>query len=304
MKTLYTLFGALALAASLHGQAAKPAAPAAPAPVPAAPTKEIVLTATAANVKEKGMPVTIRLFRWSTEEERTPLITAFAARVPATGRQGRGSPGTPAASGQGQPQRTQDQAPAGQSQDQDDQTQGQDSDEPAQARPQDQAQGRDGQPAQGRGQAQPTQGRGQGQAGPAQGQAGGRGRGAQAPLTAVSPMTQALQKAPTIGYLWTNEPTGYSVKHAWRTSQPDGSERVVVITEPRLGAYSPAWTVSTGTPTDYAYTLIEFRLNTRSGEGKSSLTSNIVADPTTKQLALENYAAAPAILTNVRMAAK
>ena len=254
------------------------------------------------------MPVTIRLFRWSTDEERTPLIAAFTAPVPGRGRQGAGRAGAPAPSGQGQPQRGQGQGQAGQNQDQQDQddaAQGQDQDEPAQSQSRDQAQGRgQGQPAQGRGQDPEAQGRGQGQAGQAPAQAGGRGRGAQAPATPVSPFTQALQKAPTIGYLWTNEPTGYSVKHAWRTALPDGSERLVVITEPRLGAYSPAWTVSAGTPTDYAYTLLEFRLTAKGGEGKSSLTSKVVADANTKQLALDNYAAAPAIMTNVKLTTK
>jgi len=115
---------------------------------------------------------------------------------------------------------------------------------------------------------------------------------------------QAIQRAPNLGYLFTSEPTGYSVKHAWRTSQPDGSERVVVITEPRLGAYSPAWTVNTGTPTDYGYTLLEFRINARTAEGKSSLTSKVVAEATTGQLALEDFAAAPAILTKVKLTTK
>jgi hypothetical protein len=115
---------------------------------------------------------------------------------------------------------------------------------------------------------------------------------------------QAIQRAPNLGYLWTNEPTGYSVKHAWRTSQPDGSERVVIITEPRLGAYSPAWTMNTGTATDYGFTLLEFRINAKTAEGKSSLTSKVVADPNTKQLALEDFAAAPPILTKVKLTTK
>jgi hypothetical protein len=115
---------------------------------------------------------------------------------------------------------------------------------------------------------------------------------------------QAIQRAPNLGYLWTNDPTGYSVKHASRTSQPDGSERVVVIVDPRLGAYSPAWTLNTGTPTDYSFTLLEFRITARTAEAKSSLTSKVVVEPSTKQIALEDFAAAPAILTKVKLTAK
>jgi hypothetical protein len=115
---------------------------------------------------------------------------------------------------------------------------------------------------------------------------------------------QAIQKAPNLGYLWTSEPTGYSVKHARRTSQPDGSERIVIITEPRLGTYSPAWTMNSGTATDYAFTLLEFRITARTTEGKSSLTSKVVADANTKQFALEDFAGAPTILTKVKLATK
>lgn len=117
----------------------------------------------------------------------------------------------------------------------------------------------------------------------------------------MSPFTQALQKAPTIGYLWTNEPTGYSVKHAWRIPEPDGSEQVVMITEPRLGAYSVAWKLNAGTPTEYGFTLLEFRITAKGGVGKSSLTTAVVADPNAKQLVLEDYARAPTILANVKL---
>jgi hypothetical protein len=113
--------------------------------------------------------------------------------------------------------------------------------------------------------------------------------------------TAALQKAPTIGYLWTSDVTGYSIKYAWHTTQPDGSERIVLATDRRLGAYSPAWTIkATDAPTDYEFTLLELRLDAKGGEGKSSLTTKITADNATKQLSLENYAVAPAILQNVK----
>ena len=147
MRVLYTLLGGFALfAASLHGQAAKPAAPSptavASTPKPSAPIKEIVLTATTANVKESGAPVSIRLFRWSTDEERTALVSAFTA--PAGGRPGgAGRPAAPPEAGQGQAQRGQGQGRAtqgqAQRQDQDDAAQ-QDQDEPGQA-PQGRAQG-------------------------------------------------------------------------------------------------------------------------------------------------------------------
>ena len=51
---------------------------------------EITLTATSANVKESGSLVRMRIVRWSTDEERNPLIAALnpAAAVPAPARAG------------------------------------------------------------------------------------------------------------------------------------------------------------------------------------------------------------------------
>ena len=53
--------------------------------------------------------------------------------------------------------------------------------------------------------------------------------------------------------------------------------------------------------TDYDFTLIELRLNAKGlGEGKTSLTTKVIVDSPAKTVALDNYAAAPAILQNVK----
>ena len=120
-------------------------------------------------------------------------------------------------------------------------------------------------------------------------------------MTPIEAFTEALQKAPTVGYIWTTDVTGYSIKYAWHATQPDGSERIVLATDRRLGAYSPAWTLkAAGQPTDYDFTLLDLRLDAKGGEAKSSLTTKIVADNQTKQLGLENYAGAPVILQNIK----
>src|SRR3954468_3747395 len=104
MRTLYTLLGGFAVVAvSLHGQVPKPAAP---SPAPQAPAREIVLTGLTVNVKESGTPVSIRLFRWSTDEERAAFVAAF------TGRAGGGRAAPASATGQDQPQRGQGQGRA------------------------------------------------------------------------------------------------------------------------------------------------------------------------------------------------
>src|SRR4029453_16337947 len=71
---------------------------------------------------------------------------------------------------------------------------------------------------------------------------GGRGRGrgaAPAPLSPIAALTAAIGKAPTIGYVWTSGITGYSIKYAYHAPLPDGGERIILATDPRLGAYLP-----------------------------------------------------------------
>jgi len=137
---------------------------------------------------------------------------------------------------------------------------------------------------------------------------GGRGRGARggggdaATSTPMAALASAIARAPTLGYIWTNDITGYSIKYAWQVSLPDGSERIILATDRRLGAYTAAWKpVSVTAVTDYEFTLIEIRLSSKgSGEGKTSLTTKVMVDPEARTLALDDYAATPAILQNVK----
>ena len=134
-----------------------------------------------------------------------------------------------------------------------------------------------------------------------------RQRRRQSPIAAL---TAAIGRAPTVGYIWTTDVTGYSIKYAYHAPSPDGGERIVLATDRRLGAYSPG--VEAGAErrrvreagsrdADYEFTLIEIRLDAKgSGEGKTSLTTKVVADGEAQTLALDNYAATPAILENVK----
>jgi hypothetical protein len=216
-----------------------------------AQSHEITFTATSANVKEPGSPVRIRLNRWSTDEERSPVLAALAPTADAAaGANAANSPGAPGASARG------------------------------------------------------AAGRGRG------GRGRGRGRGeSAAPLSPIAALTAAISRAPTVGYLWTTDVTGYSIKYAYHASSPGGGERIVLATDRRLGAYSPGWTPARGADpsakpaaeaTDYDFTLFEIRLDGKgSGEGKTSLTAKVVTDNEAHTLALDNYAATPAILEHV-----
>jgi len=141
-----------------------------------------------------------------------------------------------------------------------------------------------------------ARGRGAGAAGRGR----GRGGAAAAPLSPIAAFTAALNRVPTVGYLWTNDITGYSIKYAWHAPLPDGTDRIVLVSNRRLGASEHAWK-STAPETDYEFTLIELRAGPKGLlEGKTSLTSKIVVDGEAKTVALENYAGLPASLTPAR----
>jgi hypothetical protein len=129
---------------------------------------------------------------------------------------------------------------------------------------------------------------------------GGRGSNA-GPVDPIAAFTTAIGRAPTIGYIWTNEVTGYAIKHAFRLPSSDGSERIILATNRRIGANTLSWKPVKGTPTPYEFTLLEIRLpSSGAGEARSSLTTGITVDNETKAVGLENYTAATALLANVR----
>jgi hypothetical protein len=138
----------------------------------------------------------------------------------------------------------------------------------------------------------------------ARGGRGGRGRGdaPAAPPSPIASLTAAIGKAPTLGYIWTNEVVGYSIKYAYRMSLPDGGERIILATDRRLGGASLSWKLTAAsTPTDYDFTIFEIRLDSKGvGEGKTSLTTKVVVDNDAKSLAIENYAGTPAVLAGVK----
>jgi hypothetical protein len=146
---------------------------------------------------------------------------------------------------------------------------------------------------------------GRGEAAGRTGRAGARGRGrgaaAAAPLSPTAALAQAIGRAPTIGYLWTSDVTGYAIKYAYRGPLPDGGERVILASDRRLGTHSAAWQPTASGLTDYEFTVIEIRFNAKGvGEGKTSLTTKVIVDNEAKTVALENYATAAPILRNVK----
>jgi len=135
------------------------------------------------------------------------------------------------------------------------------------------------------------------------GRAGGRGRGAPPPPppSPFARLSAAIKAAPTLGYIWTDGVTGYSIKYAWRSPGMEEKERIVLVTDRRLNSHAPDWAPASGSASDAEFTVIELRIDGQgTGEGKTSLTTNVAIDTTAKTLALDGYAAAPALLKVTR----
>ena len=112
-----------------------------------------------------------------------------------------------------------------------------------------------------------------------------------------------LQKAPTIGYVWTTETAGYPLRYAYRVSMADGSDRIILAIDRQLGLFEPQrWKLAGTAPrTDYPFTVIELRISKAGlGEGKTSLNTKVIADATAKTIALDNYAATPILFQGVK----
>jgi hypothetical protein len=226
-------------------------------------TSALILSATS----DSAGAIKIDVLRWSTDAERNQLLLAWtrpsAPRPAGGGRGGRGRGGAAAA-----PDPTADDAP-----------------QDAGAAPA---------AAAGRG--------GVGRGGGRGGRGGNAGAEPTASSTPESSLAAALGNAPTVGYLWSAfEVSGYALRYAVRLPAQDGGERIVLITDRRLGAFNNLWKpTGTGTPANYDFSLIELHLNAKGpGEGRVSLTGKIKADDVSKTFALENYADLPVTLKNV-----
>jgi hypothetical protein len=91
--------------------------------------------------------------------------------------------------------------------------------------------------------------------------------------------------------------TGYSIKYAWRSPSTEDTERIVLVTERRLDSHAPDWAPRSGAAGDADVTVIELRIDRQGvGEGKTSLTTSVAIDTAANTLALDGYAAAPALL--------
>jgi hypothetical protein len=106
-------------------------------------------------------------------------------------------------------------------------------------------------------------------------------------------VTAAVKASPTVGYIWGDGPTGYSIKYAWRSALADGRERVVLMTDRRFGASSDSAMSSTAAA-DAEFTVLEMRIDRNgSGEAKTSHGIPVITDPVAAALSLGGYDAVP-----------
>ena len=136
---------------------------------------------------------------------------------------------------------------------------------------------------------------------------GGRGGAPAADAARQTPeaaLAAALQSGRTVGYLWSSESAGYSLKYAYRIPQPDGGERIIFATDRRLGAWNTLWKPTGGAATtELDFSVLEVRLNAKGiGEGKASLTGKVAVDSSAKTIALDGYSALPVVLKDVKRA--
>ena len=139
------------------------------------------------------------------------------------------------------------------------------------------------------------------------GRGGGRGAAAAgaadtAPKTPEAALAATLQAVRTVGYLWSSESAGYSLRYAYRMPQPDGGERIIFATDRRLGAWNDLWKPTGGASlSPYEFTVIEVRLTPKGvGEGKTSLTGKVTIDAAAKTIALDGYSALPVVFKVVK----
>src|SRR5262245_45811181 len=207
----------------------------------AVPATELKLKASVIGAGAPTAPMTIELFRWSTDVERAPLLAALSAPPPPPPSAAPAAPAAPAGRG---------------------------------------------------------------------GRAGRGARAGGAPtLSPLERLTNAIKAGPTVGFIWSDGPTGYSIKYAWRASpapskvegSPNTPERVILVTERRLGASATSWPAPAASAVNAEFTVVEMRIDGKGiGEAKSSLSSPVVVDAAANTLAIDKYAEAPVLLKVTR----
>ncbi len=141
--------------------------------------------------------------------------------------------------------------------------------------------------------------------GAARGGADGVGEVAVAGPAPEAMLANALKEAPTVGYVWSREVAGYAIRYAGRVANADGSERIVLITQRRLGAVNDLWKPVGAEASAYDFSVIELHVGKNgAGEGKTSLSGKVAPDDSLKVIALVDYDALPLGFSHIQRRAE
>ena len=111
-------------------------------------------------------------------------------------------------------------------------------------------------------------------------------------------LLDALQDMPAVGHFGAPGNLSWDLHFARKMMLPDGGERVVLMTDRRIGFWEAA---NQPRSIDYPFTFIDIRLNRDGeGEGKMSIATKVIYDKKENMISLEDFQTSPVLLTNVR----
>ncbi len=112
-------------------------------------------------------------------------------------------------------------------------------------------------------------------------------------------LLDALVKEPESGFIKMPNTLGWTLYYARQSELPDGSKRIVIATNRRLGFGEVS---QQSRSVNYDFTLIEMHFPKdpkKKGEGKMALAAKVSFDPKTQQVEIENYGTMPVQLKNI-----
>jgi hypothetical protein len=121
-------------------------------------------------------------------------------------------------------------------------------------------------------------------------------------------LAKALDKLPSVGAVWqSGSAVGHSIKYAQRVREPNGTQRITLVTNKPLDSYSfKPWTLTSGTAAPrLPYGVIELKLDDKgNGTGTLSLAAEVAIDSAAHTVGLKAGSGTPTLLTAVKLVPK
>ena len=110
-------------------------------------------------------------------------------------------------------------------------------------------------------------------------------------------LLDVLQGMPVMGHFGAPGNLSWDIHFARRMPLPDGGERIVLVTDRRIGFWEAR---NQPRSIDYPFTVIDLRLNRDGeGEGKMSIATKVIYNKKDNMIELENFETQPVLLKNV-----